>query len=86
MRERESQQMRRAVEALAAYVGPRTSTDLANEVMTRMRDEGWDAFEDLAIGLLFVSGYLIAEVATSRGQPAMEVLQELALKVAPTGE
>ncbi len=51
-----------------------------------MRDEGWDAFTDLAIGLVFVSGYLLSELALSRGQPAMEVLRELALKVAPSGE
>jgi hypothetical protein len=73
--------MRRAVEVLTAYVGS-DEAELASQVMNRMQDEGAEAFTDLAVGLLFVSGYLLADHALSRGQTALEALQDLALKVA----
>ena len=47
-----------------------------------MREEGPQAFNDLAVGLLFVSGYLLVDHAVNRGQTALEALQDLALKVA----
>ncbi len=78
--------MRRAIEVLTAYVGSSTSAEPASEVMNRTLDEGPEAFNDLAIGLLFVSGYLLSEYARNRRVTGLEALQDLALKVAPKGE
>ncbi len=78
--------MRRAIEVLTAYVGSSQSTEPATEAMNRTLDEGPQAFNDLAIGLLFVSGYLLSENARHRGVTGLEALQDLALKVAPTAE
>ena len=77
--------MRRALEVLTAYVGS-DSAELANAVMNRTLDEGPQAFTDLAAGLLLVGGYLVHEYAMDRGLTGLEALQDLALKVAPTGE